>query len=185
MEVYLIRHTKPQIGKGICYGQTNIPLMKSFHKEAKVVATTLPKNIDIVFSSPLSRCMQLAKYIPAKNFISDKRLLEMNFGDWEMEKWDAIDQTILSVWMKYFVTMRVPNGENFIDLYNRVNSFFNELTLRNYKKVAIVTHAGVIRCLVAKLLELPYSESFTISVEYSSVKKLLLNADGTLNKVLV
>ena len=34
MEIYLIRHTKPKVGKGICYGQTDLEIDEtSFEQE--------------------------------------------------------------------------------------------------------------------------------------------------------
>src|SRR5271155_6105875 len=119
MEVYLIRHTTPLIKKGVCYGQSDIPLAETFPVEAGKVLALLPKAIEVVYASPLARCYQLAKCIPARELFVDKRLLELDFGEWEMQKWNDIDQEMLNAWMKNFVTMRVPNGESFIDLNNR------------------------------------------------------------------
>jgi alpha-ribazole phosphatase len=184
MEVYLIRHTTPQIEKGICYGQSNIPLTESFHSETHKLKTHLPELFDVVYSSPMSRCTKLAQFIHAKElFIPDKRLLEMNFGDWEMKKWDDLNQEVLNEWMKDFVSVRVPNGENFIDLNKRVNEFIDELIQTNYKKIAIATHAGVIRCFVARVLEIPLNNAFKIPVDYSGITKIQLNVENCFSKV--
>ncbi len=184
MEIYLIRHTTPQIEKGICYGQSDIPLTESFHTELHQLKTHLPELFDVVYSSPMSRCTKLAQFIQAKElFIPDRRLLEMNFGDWEMKNWDEINQDVLNEWMKDFVNVRVPKGENFIDLNERVTEFIDELLKTNYKKVAIVTHAGVIRCVVAKIVGMQLTNAFKISVDYSSVTKIHGNYDSCYNKL--
>ena len=139
MEVYLIRHTKPKIEKGICYGQSDVPLAESFEKEAEALMKHLPDKFNVIYSSPLARCDKLATYIAnshqlmANSLKTDERLMEMNFGDWELKNWDAIDQSQLNNWMQDFVSVKVPNGENFEELYSRVNSFVEELLKQQYE----------------------------------------------------
>jgi len=184
MEIYLIRHTTPQIEKGICYGQSDIPLTEIFHNERQKLLQQLPDKFDTVYSSPLSRCVKLAELINSgQKFTHDIRLMEMNFGNWEMKKWDEINQEALNEWMKDFVNVPIPNGENFIDLNNRVNEFIDELIKKDYKKVAIVTHAGVIRCFIARVLEIPLTNAFKIPCDHSSITKIHLNGDNCFSKV--
>jgi alpha-ribazole phosphatase len=183
MEVYLIRHTTPKITKGICYGQSDVPLARSFFTEAKSLLKMLPDNFDSTYSSPLRRCYTLAKRIPSKKLAIDERLLEFNFGQWEMKKWDDIDQVSLNKWMKDFVEMRVPGGENFIDLYNRVSDFITELESLNYRRAAIVTHGGVIRCFLAYIRNSPLKDAFTMSVDYASVTKIFLRENTSKSKI--
>lgn len=172
MEIYLIRHTTPLIDKGICYGQTDIPLAESFRDEAGKLLQSLPETVDAVYSSSSSRCIKLARLIKTEQLIIDNRLLEMNFGDWEMKKWDEIDQIELNKWMPDFVNAKVPNGENFIELYDRVTQFMNELMKRDFNKIAVVTHAGVIRSFVSKILDSPLEKAFEIQVNYCSITKI-------------
>ncbi|HET7818741.1 MAG TPA: alpha-ribazole phosphatase [Bacteroidia bacterium] len=182
MEIYLIRHTPPQIAKGICYGQSDIPLSKTFTSEARKLITHLPKSFDVVYSSPLKRCHALAQYININRLvIQDERLLEMNFGDWEMKRWDKIKKGDLEKWMNDFANRAAPNGENFIDLNNRTNKFINELVHKKYKKVIIVTHAGVIRCFLSRILELPLKSTFKIACDYTSITKIRF--DGNVSRV--
>ena len=191
MEVYLIRHTTPQIEKGICYGQSDIPLVETFNTDAQKILQLLTYKVDAVFSSTLSRCVKLAELIKSnQKFTQDKRLLEMNFGDWEMKKWDTINQEVLNEWMKDFVNVRVPNGENFIDLNNRVNEFIDELIKTDYKKVAIVTHAGVIRSVLCQILEIPLRNAFKIPIDYGGITKINIDKKscyksiGYINQIL-
>ena len=41
MLIHLIRHTKPEIAAGICYGQTDLELASSFTQEADTVLSKL------------------------------------------------------------------------------------------------------------------------------------------------
>jgi len=173
VEVYLIRHTTPLIEKGICYGQSDIPLVETFHNEIKKLQQYLPDRVDAIYSSPLNRCVKFAELIKShQEIIQDKRLMEMNFGDLEMKKWDEINQDILNEWMKDFVNIRVPNGENFTDLHKRVNDFLDELIKTDFKKIAIITHAGVIRSVLCRILEIPLHNAFKIQIDYGGITKI-------------
>ena len=179
MEVYLIRHTTPKIKRGICYGQSDIPLAESFLVEANKLLKVLPEGIEVIYSSPLTRCYTLAERITTEKHVIDTRLLEMDFGDWEMKKWDDINQQQLNTWMKNFVSVRTPNGENYTDLNDRVNNFLQEVFAHRYKTIAIITHAGVIRCMVTKVLRIDLKDTFQMPFDYGGVTKITLNSQGS------
>lgn len=184
MEIYLIRHTTPKIEKGICYGQTDIPVVDSFSVEAESVLQQLPDTFDMIYSSPSNRCFKLAQMIqPHQSIVTDKRLLEMNFGDWEMKKWDEINQDELHKWTQDFVNVVVPNGENFTQLNIRVNQFMHEIAKQNFNKVAVVTHSGVIRSFVISVLGIPDENAFKFAIDYGSVTKINIESDSTYNNV--
>lgn len=174
MELYLVRHTTPDVPEGVCYGQSDVPLLHSFPSELKQIHDLL--NLDDpttpkVFTSPLSRCVSLAKTL-ANEYIEDCRLKELNFGDWELQAWDTINNSDLNIWMSNFVHAAPPNGESYFALASRVNEFFNEVITKPYSKVVIVTHAGVLRALLATLLNIDLEKSFKIKIPYGHVIKL-------------
>tara|TARA_R110000850_G_scaffold83214_2_gene178652 strand:- start:215 stop:778 length:564 start_codon:yes stop_codon:yes gene_type:complete len=173
MEVFLIRHTRPEIPSGICYGQTDIPLKDTFPAESKLVLSKLPKFFDTVFTSPSMRCLKLANLISSGGTLKQDSLLkELNFGDWEMKAWDDIPKEELNPWMSNFVTHKVPNGEAFSDLIQRVDSFLEQLKNIGQKQVALVCHAGIIRAMLVKALNIPSENAFRLSIDYGSVSKL-------------
>jgi len=176
MEVYLIRHTTPKIEKGICYGQTDLDLTNSFKDEAKKIKDSIfPLNENIVvYSSPLQRCLKLANTLSSSTPILDERLLEMNFGDWEMKSWDSINQQQLTEWMDNFVTTSCPNGESYQLLHQRVINFIDELKRKTNPNVLIVTHGGVIRSFLSHINQTPLEKSFETKVNYGDVFKLSL-----------
>ena len=174
MEIYLVRHTTPKIAKGICYGQADIPLLDSFPSELKKVQALLSldePHTAKVFTSPLKRCLQLTKTLFSE-YTEDSRLKELNFGNWELQPWNAIDKKDLDVWMSSFVNTAPPNGESYLDLAKRSLEVLEEITSKSYKKVIIITHAGVIRALLANILDIPLEDSFDITVPYGHVIKL-------------
>lgn len=181
MEIFVVRHTKTAVPKGICFGQADVPVADSFESEAAFIASKLPCTFDAVFSSPISRCLILAEKLSPITPCLDDRLKEMYFGDWEMKKWDDIPRDSLDKWTENYVTLPPPNGECFRDLFLRVKSFFDENFLNaGYNSVLICTHAGVIRSLIALVLKIKLEETFNYSVEHGSIIKITLS-DGTLS----
>jgi len=94
MEVYIIRHTTVNVAQGTCYGQTDVPLADSFEQEAEDLIKKQPHDFNIVFSSPLQRCVQLASKFQGE-VVFDDRLKEMHFGEWESAQWNDIPTDII------------------------------------------------------------------------------------------
>ncbi|ANW96689.1 hypothetical protein AXE80_10580 [Wenyingzhuangia fucanilytica] len=169
MILYLIRHTTPDIEKGICYGQANIPLPDNFNDEVDFLLSKLKNHpIQHVISSPLLRCTQLANKINP-NFSTDENLKEIDFGDWELMDWNKIPQEEIDPWMKDFVNVAVPNGESYMDLYLRTISVYQQIK-NDY--TAIVTHAGVIRSILAHITQTDLQDSFDFKIPYGTIVKI-------------
>ncbi|SHG04940.1 alpha-ribazole phosphatase [Flavobacterium micromati] len=178
MEVYLVRHTETVCEKGICYGQSDVSIREPYDSVFFSIMSQLPQDA-ILYTSPLLRCVLLANYIKDNSEITtvnqDSRLMEMNFGDWEMKNWDVIEPEELNPWMIDFVNIRVSNGESFTDLHDRVIDFIhNELQSTNSKPVIIVAHAGVIRSFLCKISDLPLKDAFQNKVDFGAVIKIIL-----------
>lgn len=170
MDIYLIRHTKTDTQKGLCYGQTDVELAENFLADSREILKRLPE-VERVFSSPLSRCTRLANLI-SDDVMLDSRLLEVNFGDWENVPFSEIESESLKHWTENFVTLAPPNGESFTDLCRRVESFWQDLIQLENERIFIVTHAGVIRALLAVILKLSPENAFQFRVDFGSVHKL-------------
>jgi len=170
MEIYLVRHTQTATQKGLCYGQTDVELADNFFEDAREILKKLPVK-PLVFSSPLSRCTRLAQLI-TDDAILDNRLLEMNFGDWENVLFADIDAEKLQRWTENFVTLAPPNGESFTQLCQRAKHFWRDLLTFENEQLVIITHAGVIRALLAVILKLPLENAFQFRVDCGSVHKL-------------
>lgn len=146
MQIVFVRHTSVDVPRGTCYGQTDVPLAPSFPEEAASTRDRLAayKHFDAVYSSPLSRAVRLANFCGYDAPTLDNRLKEMNMGDWEMKKYDEIDDPNLAKWYADYMHERTTGGESFPDLYQRVASFLDELLSSNYQRVVVFAHAGVL-----------------------------------------
>lgn len=168
-----MRHTETVCEKDICYGQSDVTLKEPYLEQFEYIKSQIPVDA-IVYSSPLSRCTLLANYL-APSIITDSRLMEMYFGDWEMKKWDDIPEVDFTPWMTDFVNVAVPNGESFVDLHHRVSDFFAADFIKNTSKpIVLVTHAGVIRSILCTISNLPLKDAFTNKVDFGDVIKLKL-----------
>ena len=185
MEIYLIRHTTPQIEKGICYGQTDLDVTDTFLQEANSIKKYLPKNLETIYSSPLQRCSKLAVTLfPEQKITYHQHLKEIDCGIWEMQHWDAIPKQDLDPFMADFVNIPMPQGESYINLFTRVNNCFNHINSLP-KPAAIVTHGGVIRSILSHLTSTPLIDSFNaFKLYYGCVVRLSADGSGFKYKVL-
>lgn len=175
--IYLIRHTSVEEGlEGICYGQSDVQLSAGFEAEAAIVAQKLSGvTLDMSYSSPLSRCVQLSTFL-GYHFRSDDRLREMNFGQWELVSWNDIYQsTEGKVWFEDYLNQLPPEGESFSLLINRISDFIREY-IRSDQPVAIVTHAGPIRAFLVAMGLVGRSKAFDVKLAYGEVIKIENNS---------
>lgn len=168
MHVFVSRHTRVDVPSGICYGQTDVVLRETYLEEINAFKHRIPKETDHVYTSPLLRCKQVA--LAFSNVITeDNRLMEMNFGLWEMQPWESIPKIEIDPWFNDFVYTKTPNGENFEMLFLRLKSFLDELRTKDYESVLLVTHAGIIRAIWTYLLQIPLENAFKIPVRFEEV----------------
>lgn len=177
MQIYLVRHTETVAEPGVCYGQTDLALKEPFHNEFNAIVKELNIQNPLIFSSPLIRCKLLANHIAEQTGSKQEvccidQLQELNFGTWEMQKWDDIDPLQLNAWGNDFVFSCVPNGESFLQLYRRVSQFINHTLSQKHgstRPVVIVTHAGVIRCFHAYFNHIPLINVFNFKPNYGTI----------------
>lgn len=150
MAITLLRHTAPAIGPGICYGISDIDVADSFARDAEAVTGSLPI-LQRVITSPLQRCRRLGEHIAAALSLpltEDHRFQEMDFGAWEGRAWADIPRAEIDAWAADFMNARAHGGESVAMLRARTARALAELD-NSEDHILIVTHAGVIRALVA------------------------------------
>jgi alpha-ribazole phosphatase len=162
MDVVLIRHPAVNVEAGICYGHSDVPLVTGPDASAETLAVRLatlqmpaPR---VVLTSPLTRCATVAAALAA-NFgctaSPDDSLKEMNFGTWELQRWDDIDRALLDAWAEDFEGARVHGGESVAQFVSRVRTWFDVFEqTRELSPAYVVTHAGVMRVIAALTLGL-------------------------------
>nr|WP_294548912.1 histidine phosphatase family protein [uncultured Rhodopila sp.] len=154
MRVILIRHPRPLIAPGICYGRLDMPL----HPDAgpviaRISADSGLKGATRVWSSPARRCRVLADAIGealAVPVTLDHRLQELDLGDWEGRPWDEVARADLDRWAAEPIGFAPPGGESGGALIARIREF--EAALHRYgQECVVVSHGGPLKVLAALL----------------------------------
>lgn len=153
MKLWLARHAQPLIGKGICYGATDVAADAALTTAAaRSLATSLPANT-ICRISPLRRCQQLAAALALlrpdlaiqSSTCTDLRLHEVNFGHFEGMPWAQIPKSAIDAWTADFGNHRFGGVESANDVLLRIKSAFDDMRALSNSNVLWITHAGVIR----------------------------------------
>lgn len=169
MQVFLIRHPRPQVDDGVCYGRLDVPAC-----DVAAVATSLRPALPAglpVLSSPLRRCRELAERLhPAPRF--DDGLMEMHFGDWEGRRWDEIGAAALDAWAADLLHHVPPGGESVAMLQARVVATLDALAGEGLSACIVVTHAGVMRAAVGHARGLPGEAWARLRFDYGECVRL-------------
>ena len=166
MILHLIRHPKPCIEPGICYGRLDLSA-ENPAAVADKLRLALPAGLPL-WSSPLLRCRELAERLHPHPLF-DERLAEMNFGTWEGRPWDDIPRAELDAWAADVAGYAPPGGESPRSLQARALDFVAGLSV---PEAVIVTHAGVIRTLLAHWQGLPPERWTELVFAYGSCTRV-------------
>ncbi|WP_054870644.1 alpha-ribazole phosphatase [Caloranaerobacter sp. TR13] len=192
MRLILIRHGETQANVERIYsGWTDFPLTEKGKQQINSILDILSKaNIDILYSSPLSRALVTAeiisKHIGKKIYVSEK-LKEMNFGIFEGKSYIEISETHHLEWERWIndnIKYRIPNGESLTDMYNRVTQFIDGLKDKT-GTFLLVTHAGVIRIVITYLLNLNIDKMWHFKILPGCLVEILYENDfGILTRLI-
>jgi alpha-ribazole phosphatase len=180
MKLTLIRHTSLQVPSGVCYGQSDIDVAASFLDEAAATKAKIAHmQFEAIYTSPLQRCVKLADALNFTQANQDDRLKELHFGDWEMQAWDDIPRDYFDVWAQDYANLAPPNGETFSQMQQRNIAFLDDIiSSAPEANICALTHGGVIRSLLAHVLNMPLKGLFRFNVDYGSVTQIELTKDA-------
>ena len=147
--IYIIRHGQTDWNiEGKIQGCTDIPLNETGRKQAKELANKIKSlEIDNFFSSDLLRAKETAKIINEDLKMSitfDKRLREINYGDFEGTLKNNISQ---EMWDTFNFFPEKLNAEPKEVAFERVKSFFMEFKHID-SNILIVTHGGLLKVMM-------------------------------------
>jgi len=110
--------------------------------------------VNIVFSSPLKRCLETAAILfPRAEIVEMAELKEMYFGAWEGKTYEELkNNTIYRKWLTDIFTNPIEAGETYDQFDKRVmrglQKMFYTIIEEKLTNIGIVTHGGVIRHLM-------------------------------------
>lgn len=165
----LLRHPRPLVEPGICYGQTDLPLKDPLERVAPRVEESIPA-VDAIISSPLARCAQLAAALCEQRNLEltiDTDLTEIDFGAWEMKAWSDIPRYQIDEWADDVEGACPHGGESVASLKIRVNRALNR---SRAPSTLWVSHSGVYRAALSLLGE---NRAYDCKIGYEEIATLI------------
>ena len=183
--LYIIRHGETDWNKAGRYqGQTDIDLNDEGRRQSAAVGrrmATVP--LDALYASDLTRARETATALAGgRPVVAEPRLREVHAGrcqgllhteicGQEPEYWAAVQQDPDNT--------PFPDGESAVQLQQRAMACLEEIAARHPGgKVAVVTHGGVIKAIVAAVLGAPLAIRPRFSLENCSVTVVERRPDG-------
>jgi len=189
LNVYFLRHgeTAYNADNNRYCGRTDIPLTEKGLEQARLVGEQL-KNIsfDAVYSSPLERARRTAQLAGGnREVISDRRLIEADFGQWEGKTREEFIQEKEALWTDWnrdpLHTRAGGTGETAKEVIDRVDDFFRWVYTRHPSgHILVVAHNGVNRLYLAWKLGMEVRHYRRLVQENSSITLFSLDESGEL-----
>ncbi|MEO1458980.1 MAG: histidine phosphatase family protein [Pseudomonadota bacterium] len=165
MTLTLLRHPRPRVAPGLCYGRLDLAPGEGAPREIAAVLAALPP-VSAVLTSPTRRCLALATAVAAREGLPlcrDARLQELDFGRWEGRRWDEIDRRESDPWAEDPLNRAPPGGERFADLLAWVGAVLGAAP----PGAALICHAGPIRAARMLADGIGFDAAFAAPVPYA------------------
>ena len=107
-----------------------------------------------------------------KEAVHDPRLMEMNFGNWEMKRYDEIDDPYLSRWLDDYLHLPAPNGESLEMQYSRISSFIDDILKKEENEIVVFSHGGSIVCAMIYAGMATFENGFSKQPSYGEIVEM-------------
>lgn len=181
--LFIMRHGKTEwnaINK--LQGRTDIPLNDEGRQMARDAYEKYKSvNIDICYCSPLKRASETAKIVIGNRdipIVTDERLVEMSFGDYEgVENYFHDSDCPINILFKEpeKYVGAVGGAETFDELYARTGEFIKEIIepqLQEGKDILIVGHGAMNSCIICQLKDIPVRDFWSAGLKQCEMLKL-------------
>ena len=177
-EILFIRHAETDMAGTFC-GLSDPELnTRGYVQLAELIDKLRTEDIAAVYTSDLRRSYTTASAV-AEAFIIDCQarpaLREISFGQWEGFTWEQIErqnEAYAQRWITDYPRLPAPGGENICDFEQRVLNemkfMITEVQNRS-RGIVVITHAGVLRTVLCKLLDCSEEEAWNRTRSYCSI----------------
>ncbi|HSJ51680.1 MAG TPA: MSMEG_4193 family putative phosphomutase [Actinomycetota bacterium] len=180
----LIRHAHTDAaGKRLTGWARGVHLNERGRREAEGLADRLVDlPITAVYSSPLERCRETAAPLARRlglPVITRRELIEVDYGQWTGRSIAGLRRTKLWRSVQNAPSrVRFPGGESLLEVQTRASNEMERIAFAHPQDtVAAVSHADVVRLVLAHYLGSPLDGLQRLGVEPASVSALALS-DG-------
>jgi broad specificity phosphatase PhoE len=176
-QIDLLRHGEP-VGGARYRGQLDDALSDKGWQQMWRTVEGMSEWQQIV-TSPLLRCSDFAFALGERLQLpvhEEPRFREVGFGEWEGHtriELEALNPGQVTRFLQDPVHSRPPGAEPLEDFTRRVHAGFHDLLVRyTGQSVLVVAHAGVIRAIMAYILEVPPSRMYRIHVANAGLSRI-------------
>lgn len=182
-QLYLIRHAKNDwVGDRLAGSTPGVRLNEDGRTQAAALAARLAAlPFDAVYASPLERAQETAAYVARPHRLEVRTLpgvAEIDFGDWTGESLETLRKDPLWAGVQFYPSgTRFPGGETMREAQSRALAALAEVGDAHPKGVvAVVSHADVIRLLLAHYLGVHIDGFQRLVVDTASLSVVQLHA---------
>ncbi|MBL9117549.1 MAG: histidine phosphatase family protein [Verrucomicrobiaceae bacterium] len=177
--LYLIRHGEVEEAYHQVFGGSRIDMGLSplGLRQGQAVAEAMSaRPVDAVYSSPMLRVKQTMQpflQVHGSQPIVMDGLREIDFGVWTGHRWPQVQETFgVSAydWLEIMETTGIPEGETAQQLMERVAPCLQQILGDHpQQSVAVYCHGGIVRVILALLLEMPLARMAHFNIDYASI----------------
>ncbi|MBQ4469307.1 MAG: histidine phosphatase family protein [Synergistaceae bacterium] len=155
--VIFARHGQTEWNKEYRFqGRTNVKLTDTGKQQAESLAERLSSwPIEIIYTSPLDRALYTARAIAKRHNLEPvilHELQEINFAGWEGQSITALEKEQHDLFARWRADpfFNPPEGaETWEKIYTRLSRAVKIFLDGNYKRIAVISHGGIMRALYA------------------------------------
>ena len=175
--IELLRHGEP-VGGSRYRGQVDDPLSERGWQQMWQ-AVEGGSGWQRIVTSPLLRCREFALQLGERLAVpvhDEARFREVGFGEWEGRTRSELERAQPGQVERFYrdpVAHRPPGAEPLDAFVTRVGLAFTELLGRHEgETVLVVAHAGVIRAILAHVLDIPPASMYRIHVANAGISRV-------------
>jgi alpha-ribazole phosphatase len=178
----LVRHGEIAT-RGLLCASASEPLSADGYEQLQALKSGM--YWDIILSSPYHRCAEfsaeLAHHLQVQHII-DPAWQEIDFGSWtDVSRetiWASDRERLLQLWTDP-LAFCAPDGESMMDFVSRIESAFRELLQAHQgASILVLTHAGVIRAILASALGIDYKSTQKFNIQHAKINRLRAYPEG-------
>lgn len=176
--VDLVRHGEPVGGRAYRGNRIDDPLSETGWQQMRnmLVGDVAWQR---VITSPMRRCREFADEVGANyslpvQVVED--LKEVGFGNWEGKAPEEIQSLYPQAYQAFYnnpVANRPEGAEPLEVFFKRVINAYTAVIEQNTgEHIVLVTHAGVIRAIVADALNAPIASMYQLRIDYAALSRI-------------
>ena len=193
--LFLLRHAAhDDVGRYLAGRAAQVNLGATGLAQARRLGTRMAREqFDAVFASPRERAQQTAAAVAVARgempVETVEALDEVDFGAWSGSTFEELNKRDdWQRWNGLRSMAETPAGETMLDVQRRAVGFVRQLTARDANgRFTLVSHADVIRSIVAHVLGLPIDTWQRFDISPASITTLVIGDWGgkvlTLNEI--